>query len=101
MTDEKTEKKILTREELWPPCERCFSDGFPADIGKGNSVSGYLCFECNIDWGIYYFAKKTHQRQQFLINMFTAKAEILALRDDPTSFSFRGFGPYPTIGPPT
>lgn len=85
-----TDRPVLTKDQLWPPCGRCGSDGFPADFGAGQPGGEYLCYDCNPGWlrevlpeRRWAEADRRHVEQ---------KDEVLAMREDPTCFSYRGLG---------
>ena len=84
-------RPILTKDQLWPPCDRCGSDGFPADFGGTLSGSEeYTCYDCNPT--LLHEALPEHLWEEADRRHVETRDEIMALRQDPTSFSYRGLG---------
>lgn len=81
-------RPILQKKDLWPPCERCGSEGYPADFCGEN----YLCYDCDPGWLAEVFAGRPERLAQELAHHGAIYEEIMAIRQDPTCFSYRGLG---------
>jgi len=85
-------RPVLTKEQLWPPCSRCGSDGFSADFGPGFPEGSFFCIDCNFGWYDEVFPNKPETAARLKAALEQARPEIEALRQDPTCFSYRGLG---------
>ena len=87
-----TERKILTQDEIWPPCGACGSDGFPADFGA-DKPEDYRCYDCNPEFYAKVFWNRPDRYEEAMRRHVEQKDEVMGFREDPTCFSYRGFGP--------
>lgn len=88
-------RQPLAKDQLWPPCEFCGSDGYPADLGGTGGT--FSCLDCNPKWLQRAFAHMPEpdrsNRVAWIISQYSStREEILALRNDSRSYSYRGLG---------
>lgn len=86
-------RPVLTKDQLWPPCARCGSDGFPADYRTTRDDQEYLCYDCKPAWIREAVGHLPHKLTEILQRHIDSRDEIMGFRDDPTCFSYRGYGP--------
>lgn len=73
--------------DVWPSCEECGSDGFPADVDRGVNRP-YLCLNCYKAYLV--ISVDTSRYEAVMAEVQAASERIEALRSKPTSKSYRG-----------